>query len=143
MNQADLQRLAAERIEDAKVLLAGGRWEFAYYSAGYAVECALQTCVLARMVYTGWVFKEKWKASDCLTHEPGELVRLAGLEAELDGRIKTGAAANDQFLTNWTRVSDWKVTSRYEAKTQDEARDLFEAIISNGDGVLPWIKMYW
>ncbi|NJR43126.1 MAG: HEPN domain-containing protein, partial [Akkermansiaceae bacterium] len=49
MNQAELRRLAEERVRDAEALLAGGRWEFAYYSAGYAVECALKSCLLARM----------------------------------------------------------------------------------------------
>jgi len=39
--------MAEERLRDAKALLDGQRWEFAYYSAGYAVECALKSCVLA------------------------------------------------------------------------------------------------
>ena len=32
--------MAAERILDAEVLMNAGRWSFAYYVAGYAVECA-------------------------------------------------------------------------------------------------------
>ncbi len=35
MNRADLQRLANDRIADAKVLLAARRWTAAYYLAGY------------------------------------------------------------------------------------------------------------
>ena len=50
MNQAELRKLAEERILDAKALLDGKRWELAYYTAGYAVECALKSCLLARMV---------------------------------------------------------------------------------------------
>ncbi len=60
MNQAELQTMAEERLKDAKALIDGGRWEFAYYAAGYAVECALKSCILARMIHTGLIFKEKW-----------------------------------------------------------------------------------
>ena len=45
MNRADLQRLARERIADAKVLLRARRWSAAYYLSGYAVECAIKACI--------------------------------------------------------------------------------------------------
>lgn len=56
VNQALLQLMANERILDAGALRATGRWAYAYYVAGYAVECALKSCVLAQMIYTGGVF---------------------------------------------------------------------------------------
>ncbi|MDR3622408.1 MAG: HEPN domain-containing protein [Paludisphaera borealis] len=59
LNHAELQRMTEERTRDAEVLLAGGRWAFAYYVAGYAVECALKACLLKRMVLTGWVFERE------------------------------------------------------------------------------------
>jgi len=143
VNQADLRRLAEERIKDAQALLAGGRWEFAYYCAGYAVECALKSSLLARMVHTGLVFIEKWKAEECMTHEPAKLVRLAGLDDELNARLKASAAAGDLFIAHWGVVKDWKVTSRYEGKSEAEARALFDAITHNPDGVLLWIQRFW
>lgn len=45
MTRSDLQKLAAERIADAKALLAMKRWSAAYYLAGYAVECGLKACI--------------------------------------------------------------------------------------------------
>jgi HEPN domain-containing protein len=42
VNQAELRQMALMRIRDARVLLNGGRWEFAYYVSGYTVECALR-----------------------------------------------------------------------------------------------------
>ncbi|HYT88340.1 MAG TPA: HEPN domain-containing protein [Gemmataceae bacterium] len=147
MNQADLQKMADERILDAKVLLDGGRWEFAYYAAGYAIECALKSCLLARMIYTGWVFQEKIKPDECLTHDFGKLVQLAGLTDELNNKLKASAAAGGPagaaFAKHWTIVILWKVTSRYEAKTQLEAEILYNAITHDPDGVLRWIKNYW
>ena len=37
MNRADFQRLANDRIADARALLAAKRWAAAYYLVGYAV----------------------------------------------------------------------------------------------------------
>ena len=39
------------------------------------------------MIHTAWVFEEKWKASDCLTHDFVELIKLAGLTNELNARL--------------------------------------------------------
>jgi hypothetical protein len=131
--------MAEERILDAKALLDGGRWEFAYYAAGYAVECGLKSCILARMIHTAWVFEEKWKAQDCLTHDFAELVKLAGLNTELNAML----AASLAFVANWGTALLWKVTTRYQARTEAEARALYAAITDVPDGVLPWIKVYW
>jgi hypothetical protein len=137
--------MAEERLRDAKALLDGGRWEFAY-AAGYAVECALKSGILARMIYTAWVFQEKWKAEECLTHDLGKLIDLAGLRNELNARLTAAAAAgppSGAFIGYWDTVRQWKVTSRYESKTEAEARALYEAISHNPDGVLQWIRNYW
>ncbi len=47
MNRATLQQLSDERIGDARALLAANQWLGAYSLAGYALECALKSCVLA------------------------------------------------------------------------------------------------
>ncbi len=77
MNRAELQTLTTERILDSEALLRAGRWSFAYYVAGYAVECALKSCLLSRMIDTGWIFQEKVKIEQCRTHDFMELVRLS------------------------------------------------------------------
>jgi hypothetical protein len=151
VNQAELRKMAVERLKDAKALLGRKRWEFAYYTAGYSVECALKACILARMIHTAWVFEDKWKAQECLTHDPKELVRLAGLNGELATRLAASAAAaatgggppGGAFTANWETVTQWKVESRYLPRTEDEARKLYAAIADKPDGVLAWIKKYW
>jgi HEPN domain-containing protein len=40
---SELDDIAQARIADAKVLLAGGRFDSAIYLCGYAVEVALKT----------------------------------------------------------------------------------------------------
>jgi HEPN domain-containing protein len=144
VNQAELRQMSKERIRDAQALIRGKRWEFAYYSAGYAVECALKSCLLARMVATGWVFDPKAKTTDqCRTHEFLALIRTAGLEEELNAKLKESGAAGREFVDNWEIVNQWRVTSRYEAKTEDEARKLLAAITDKPHGVLKWIQNYW
>jgi hypothetical protein len=139
VNQADLQLLAQERISDAAVLIGGGRWSFAHYVAGYAVECALKSCFLARMIHTGWVFQEKVKINDCLTQDFGDLGCLSGLTCELNAQL----ASNPAFVANWGTTIQWKVTDRYVNKTEAEARELYAAITDDPDGVLKWIMNYW
>ncbi|AGA31404.1 HEPN domain-containing protein [Singulisphaera acidiphila] len=144
VNQEDLQQMTEERIKDAKVLIRGKRWEFAYYTAGYAVECALKSCLLARMVQTGWVFDEKNKNVEaCRVHELIKLIDIAGLRNELNKRLETSASVGDRFVTHWAVVSEWKVTSRYDAKTEIDAKKLVAAITDKPDGVLRWIQNYW
>jgi hypothetical protein len=49
VTRADFQRLANDRIADARALLAAKRWSAAYYLAGYAVEAALKACIAKLM----------------------------------------------------------------------------------------------
>ena len=91
------------------------------------------------MVQTGWVFKEGWKPADYLVHDFNKLIELAGLKPERDAAL----AASREFAGHWTVVSGWKVTSRYEAKTEAEARALHEGITADPHGVMLWIRTYW
>jgi hypothetical protein len=144
VNQAELRQLSQDRIQDAAALIAGGRWSFGYYVSGYAVECALKSCVLSRMVHTGWIFEPKVKTDEVLTHDFRRLVEIAGLKGELNIRLAASAvAAGGAFSANWGTVLQWDVTSRYAIKTELEARDLFSAITQAPDGVLQWIQNYW
>jgi hypothetical protein len=151
LNQADLQKLAQERIQDAAALIAGGRWSFAYYVSGYAVECALKSCILSRMIHTGWIFEPKVKIDQVLTHDFGQLIEIAGLKPQLDARLAASAAAaaasggppGGVFVGYWGTVLQWDVTSRYAAKTEVEARELYGAITQAPDGVMQWIQNFW
>lgn len=84
MNRVELQSMTRERILDAQALIRGKRWSFAYDVAGCAVQCALKSCLLARMIHTGWIFEDKARIDQCLTHDFGKLIRLAGLTDDLN-----------------------------------------------------------
>ena len=139
MNRTEFQQLSDERIEDAKSLLAASRWSGAYYLAGYALECALKSCVLAYIERTGIIFEDKKFAEKCWTHDLETLVKQADLITERGQAI----AANAQLGTNWLIAKDWSEATRYRLSTQQQAEELFDAITDNSDGVLQWVKNHW
>ena len=142
MNRTELQKLAQDRVLDAKTLLdapTADRWSGAYYLAGYAMECGLKACVLAFVERTGEIFKDKRFSEKCFTHRLLDLVDLAGLRAELDGLLRSNTA----FVGFWGVANQWSEASRYQQKTETEARDLHEAVTNDPDGVLPWIRTNW
>jgi HEPN domain-containing protein len=138
MNRADLLLMKDERLADAQALLAAGRWAFAYYTAGYAVECALKSCVLARMIHTGAVFEDKLPVFR--VHSPDVLVGLSGLRDELNRLLRSNSA----FQQNWTTAKAWTEESRYVTTTpRATAEKLIQAITEEPDGVFAWLRQHW
>jgi HEPN domain-containing protein len=139
LNRAHLQQLSSDRIEDAKTLLAASRWSAAYYLSGYAVECALKSCILRRIENTGIIFELKKFAEECWTHDIEALTK----KADLDNSRGLEIATNAQFGIYWQRVKDWNEASRYRISTQTTAEELFESVNDPTSGVLPWLKKFW
>jgi HEPN domain-containing protein len=137
MNRLGLQELARIRLAEARTLLENGHAPGAYYLCGYAVECALKACIARQTREHD--FPDKKLANAAHTHKLAELVKLAGLEPELDREIRT----SPDFSDNWTVVKDWSEESRYTIKGDKETRDLLAAITNRTYGVLPWIRRHW
>ena len=100
-DRGTFQRLAELRLSEAKLLAKQGYPSGAYYLAGYAVECALKAHIAAQ-------FKEnqipdRAFVNDIDTHDLKKLIRLAGLEAELD----SARQADVVFGQRWTVVEKW------------------------------------
>ena len=138
MNRSDFQQLADMRIDEAMVLLAQGKFDGAYYLAGYAVECGLKACIARLTSQDAYPPKPKF-IHDYYSHEIEKLVKTAGLTAQRDA----DAAADPDLQANWQVVKDWSEESRYERKTAAEAQRLIAAITDAAHGVLPWIKRRW
>jgi HEPN domain-containing protein len=138
VNRLELQQLAEDRIADAAILLAAGRWSGAYYLAGYALECGLKACI-ANLTNQDDFPRDRKFVEECYTHNLEKLLKSAGLKATLDAV----SLANPKFAAQWGIARDWQETSRYEQKTQAEAQKLYDAITNNSDGVLPWIRIRW
>jgi hypothetical protein len=121
------------------VLLRGGRWAFAYYVAGYAVECGLKSCVLSRMVHTGWVFDQGVTVASCQTHDFLKLIEACKLKDELNEKLK----ADKEFTERWAVARKWNSSQRYAVATEEDAGALYEAITHEQFGVLTWIRKHW
>ena len=101
----ELDNIARARIEDAKALLAAGRFDGATYLCGYAIEVALKARTCRTLNWrefpsTGGEF-QAYRSFQ--THELDVLLRLSGQEA----RIK------QNHFALWNVVAIWKVESRY------------------------------
>jgi len=137
MNRIELQRLSRLRIRDAKILLANGAFESAYYLAGYAVECALKACIAKQT--QRHEFPDKKLADDSHTHDLKKLVGLAKLAEALQQEI----SSNNIFADYWREVRAWSEGSRYQSATQLMAENLCTAIADRNHGVLTWLKKFW
>lgn len=140
MTRADFQRLALDRLADARAMLAAKRWSAAYYVAGYSVECGLKSCIIARVVVAPeLVFEDRRFSEKCWTHKLVDLVSLAGLMAVLDA----DCAADANLQEYWDSVKDWTEASRYAHSSKTKAEKLYNAIADKKHGVLSWIKSHW
>jgi hypothetical protein len=102
---SELDNIAAARLQDAKTLLAAGRFDGATYLCGYAVEVALKARICRVLNWpefpsTGGEF-QAYRSFQ--THELDVLLRLSGQEP----RIK------QKHVAFWNGVAVWKAESRY------------------------------
>jgi HEPN domain-containing protein len=136
MNRSDFQQLADVRIAEAKVLLDAGKWDGAYYLAGYAVECALKACIAKLTRAEDFPPRE---TKDYYTHDLNALLKPANLKAACDAE----GNANMTFKAYWQAVVQWKEDARYKQIPQRDAEELYKAISDPTDGVLRWIRLHW
>ncbi len=120
------------------VLLTAGHYSGAYYLAGYAVECALKSCVAKQV--RQYDFPDRKLANEAFTHDLEKLMKLSGLASELAEEMKT----NKLLELNWAVVKDWSESARYEtARTEAQAWALYSACTQRRNGVLSWIRRKW
>jgi HEPN domain-containing protein len=103
----DLDNIARARIDDAKTLLAAGRFDSASYLSGYAVEVALKARICRTLRWMGFpnTNAEFQRYKSFQTHELPVLLRLSGYEI----RIK------ETHMKFWNVVESWTVDVRYNA----------------------------
>ena len=138
ITRAEFQQLADVRLEEAKALLDLGKWDGAYYLAGYAVEVALKACII-KFLMAADAFPDKRFSERCYTHDLSELMGLAGLKMAWNAATAADPLLNDK----WTVVRDWTEHKRYHRISEAESRQLYEAITDPVQGVLTWIKTHW
>jgi HEPN domain-containing protein len=102
---AELDGIAAARLEDAKALLAAGRFDGATYLCGYAVEVSLKARICRVLNWSEFPSSggEFQAYRSFQTHELDVLLRLSGQEV----RVK------QNHFALWNAVAVWKAESRY------------------------------
>lgn len=101
----ELDRIARARLDDAKSLLAAGRFDGATYVCGYAVEVALKARICRTLNWSEFPVTggEFVAYKSFRTHELEVLLRLSGQE---------GSMKQNHFAL-WNVVAVWKADSRY------------------------------
>jgi HEPN domain-containing protein len=137
MDRGSFQKIVRLRVREARLLLDSEEYAGAYYLIGYAIECALKSCVAKQV--RRFDFPDKKIATEAFTHDLEKLLKVAGLSFEFESNCRS----NPSLELNWAIVKDWTESSRYEIGiTQSQARDLYYACVGK-HGVLSWIKKKW
>ena len=139
--KVELRKLAQTRLEEAKVLFHNGLYDGAFYLAGYVIELALKARICKLLDRQDYPENEKF-AQAYKTHSLDDLLKLAGLKERFD----QDKLANRQLLNNWSLVTSWKETFRYNpvgSKSRQDILDLISAIEDSRFGIFTWIKRRW
>lgn len=102
---AELDSIARAHLDDARALLAAGRFDGATYLCGYAVEVALKARICRALDWTEFPSTggEFQAYRSFQTHELAILLHLSGQEA----RVK------ENHFALWDAVVFWRAESRY------------------------------
>lgn len=138
MNRSDLQILSDYRVREAQILFEHGCFDGAYYLLGYAIECALKSCITKQI--KAFELPDKKLVNDIYTHDLEKLLNLSGLKPKLD----SDAVYNPDLKINWAVVKDWSEQSRYQhGMSWHEIQDFFKATTDQESGILTWLKNWW
>jgi HEPN domain-containing protein len=101
----ELDSIARARLDDARALLAAGRFDSAMYFCGYAVELALKARICRTLDWSEFpsTGREFQAYRSFQTHDLEVLLHLSGQEARL----------REDHLEIWSSVAEWSVDLRY------------------------------
>jgi HEPN domain-containing protein len=139
-NRIELKTLCRERLKEAKVLYEYKLYDGSFYLAGYVIELAFKARICKIL---GTDYPESGEISRSYkTHELDNLLKLSGLYTSFDHDIPQNAA----LKVSWSVVKSWSEAYRYSPKgtnSQQDVRDLIEAIEHPDHGILTWLKKKW
>jgi HEPN domain-containing protein len=137
VNRSEFQELVEVRLADADTLIKQGRYDAAYYLAGYAVECALKACIAKQTAEHDFPPRN---AAEFYQHDLGKLMQRAVLGRQWLDEVE----ADEELGFNWDVVKAWSEQSRYErTRTEKEAKDIYSAIQDPEHGVLACLRRLW
>jgi HEPN domain-containing protein len=138
MNRNDFQNLSRIRLAEAKALFKLGKYDGAYYLAGYAVEFALKSCI-AKETQRHDFPPDRRRTEEIYKHSAADLLKAAKLQSLL----KASTDRDLELEANWTVVGNWSEQSRYQRFSRADVEGMIEAVSNRNHGVLPWLKWHW
>lgn len=127
------------KLEDARLLLAHNRVSNAYYIAGYALELGFKAAAcrqfLAECIPDKGLVRDLYESG----HNLARLAQLAGLETQRSQAAKLDPV----FAANWSTISQWSVSSRYEMIDEFRSVEMISAVGDPEHGVLQWLVNHW
>src|SRR5262245_29246144 len=134
----ELMDLANLRLREAEVLFNADLYDGAAYLCGYVVELALKARICRLLGVNEYPDSGKYKQAFAV-HDFDQLLFLSGLRHKLD-------PGNQAVFTNWSIAVPWTPERRYSPRgtfSQQDAKEILDAIRDKNHGVLRWIKKYW
>ena len=137
MERATLRSIAQSKYDDAELLFQNGRFSNAYYLFGYAAEIAIKARIAQKFLSD--TIPDKKLVNDVYSHDLAKLILLAGLAEALSEARKNST----NFDSNWSAISDWEETSRYDIIAQARSTAMRNAMTDEEHGVFRWLQNYW
>ena len=110
MYRKDFQKLAENRLTNARVLFAARRYDAAFYLAGYAVECGLKACIAKLSRHHQFPLSPE-NAREIYSHDFTKLLKAAGLT----DTFEQAKLADRELARYWGGlVKDWTERGRYD-----------------------------
>ena len=149
-NPVEIKKLAYERLNEAKILCDAGKYDGAFYLAGYSIELMLKAKICERFDVDN-LFDENVnkdginKVRNAVKlHDVGLLLTFSGLRKKLDVEKATNRVLN----TTITRLFDaenkclWDEKSRYQpigSQNPDDVKELISLLLDE-EGLIQWIQ---
>lgn len=136
--QADIIKIANERLVDADYLYLYGRYDGAYYMAGYAIELLLKARVCKTLdidnFFDDRIMKQIKYPKTFKNHDIDQLLILSGLYKKW-----TQVLSKPKYIKAWSKVGEWNETSRYlTGKTALEVQKFLSSVRI----IEKWIKKH-
>ena len=149
--RTELRKITRARITAAKILIEAKDYDYAGYTMGFVLECALKACVCKKLDLTSYPADDSSIDSNIRstfrTHEFDMLQMLAGLSNKF-----TNTGSNPYFAS-WSAATkdyippgnqQW-VNMRYQPNywTESKVKSVYNALTKNTNGILVYLKKRW
>lgn len=148
-NPTEIRNLAKQRLNEAEILYQNGKYDGAFYLAGYSVELTLKAKICDRLGIPN-LFDETDASTNSIkgigeirktlkTHNLFTLLIFSGLKNQFDSEKSTNielAKANSLLFNAWDENARYKPCGHMLDKDVEKLINL----LSEPNGIITWIE---